>query len=1174
MQSIRLLISGILLYLSVFNLHSEEQSDGLNTFPSIELTQLDSQDLFASQQFFQSKAGFPDTSVLTEAGLANWLSQLTSHDKIQFDGDTIWSVHRLSNNSQLKEWTAYVYGSAVEYIDFKLYPIGAQDDDTGVQSSTTGYFADHDIPYHYTSTFSLEPNQDYLLVARLSSEFFFAPLKLQFKPTDEFVNQFKLENAIILLCFGIGLALALYNLFIFLGSRDKAYLYYALFSFSWIWGWGHTFNLPEEWFGIRTPEFLMTGFVLLPLFNALFFIKFLQVKKTNPILSKVGLWVGIICLAGVPVAIESPAYGLILASLGTGGMLIVGFTLGVKKLIGGFKPAKYFLLAYIMLFTPNMVGNLMNVGIIPSMNVNIYLLGLIGSMLDGLLLAFAMADNVRLLNKKNIELNENLEEKIAQRTEKLEKTTQELREASQAKSRFLAQMSHEIRTPMNAVIGLSQLALRTPLNFEQKDYVTKIASSADILLGIINDVLDYSKIEAGKLNVETVNFGLAKCIERAVNLCSLKADTKHIELILDVQPNVPKFIESDPLRLQQILVNIISNAVKFTEFGHVSIRVSAKKQGNNEYKIEFAIVDTGIGMNKEQVDRLFTSFTQADNTITRKYGGTGLGLAISKQLIELLGGTIWVNSKPGVGSAFHFNIQAKATQQTTESTQLTIQGRPLHILIVDDNKVACDVIADLFKRHNAVIKIARTGIEAINELQQAILNKFQYDLVVMDWKMPEMDGIQAAQMIKQELNLAHLPAILMVSAYDKDEAKKLGKEAGIDGFIEKPVNESTLLNAMTECLTLDMVEPEDSIDKDEKGDLVDLSNIKLLLVEDNKLNRQVAAGFLRHTGIQIDVAENGIQAIDKVLNQEFDIVLMDIQMPEMDGLTATKEIRSKEKFKDLPIIAMTAHAMEGDKQRSLDSGMNGHLTKPVDPNELYRCILKWIKKEKINPVVNHDVQSAKANNLDEKLSNLQTIGLLDVAGALNKMHGKKALYIELLVTFIEENQNLVTDLNQLKRDCDLDTLRLKVHSLKSNAAYIGAHQLSKDASNVESLIESEQAFESEFNSMIEKLTSLLAELQAMSTDLMSSELNDQQNSNQLNKQYKPQEIDEIFEKMKHYLNESNAKVEDYIPVLKQLALQLDNSRFIEQLIQLIDDVEYKKALDLIEENKYNLQLVV
>ncbi|MCU4675668.1 response regulator [Catenovulum sp. 2E275] len=1134
----------------------------------IKLSELDNQDLFASQAFYRTSEPFPENT----DRLSDWLVKLKPHETIQFDGDTVWSVHRLYNDSHSSQWTAYVFGSAVEFIDFKLYPLNTSERHFfEPQSAQTGYFADHEIPYHYTATFKLAPETEYLLVTRLSSDFFFAPLKLQFKPREQFITQFKLENAIILLCFGIGVALTLYNLFIYMGSRDRVYLYYALFSASWIWGWGHTFNLPEEWFGIRYPGFLMTGFVLLPLFNALFFINFLKARDTNPILSKIGLAIGIIGLACVPIAIESPAIGLIVASIGTAGMLIVGFTLGIKSLLNGFKPARYFLLAYIMLLTPNMVGNLMNMGVIPSMNVNIYLLGLIGSMLDGLLLAFAMADNVRLVNKRNRELNDNLEEQIAQRTKKLEKTTQELREANQAKSRFLAQMSHEIRTPMNAVIGLSQLAMRTPLNFEQKDYVSKIASSADILLGIINDVLDYSKIEVGKLKVESINFNLSRCIERAVSLCSLKADTKNIEIILDIQPNVPKFIESDPLRLQQVLVNIISNAVKFTDFGHVSIRVNASELQNDEYKLEFAIVDTGIGMTKDQVDKLFTSFTQADESITRKYGGTGLGLAISKELIQLLGGDIWVNSKPGVGSAFHFYINAKATQKEINLAKFSIKGKPLSVLIVDDNQVACDVIAELFKRHQANIKIAKTGIQAINELQQSIIENYHYDLVIMDWKMPEMDGIQAAKMIKKELNIKHLPAILMVSAYDKDEARKLGKSAGIDAFIEKPVNESALLNALTECLTLDLLEEdEECFDQENKSKVVDLSNVKLLLVEDNKLNRQVAAGFLRHTGIQIDIAENGLQAIDKVLNQTFDLVLMDIQMPEMDGLTATQEIRNIERFADLPIIAMTAHAMEGDKKRSLDAGMNDHLTKPVDPNELYRCIIKWVNREKINPVIAKAKTKSKIDSTDSQLFSLQTIGLLDVADALNKMHGKKALYIDLLITFIEENQSLVEELKALKSQEQFNTLKLKVHSLKSNAAYIGASQLSKDAAEVESLLEANEPFEYEFQAMLEKLSSLVIALQDISPQMPDNTFTKKETA--IHKVYSSDDVEKIFVQISLYLKESNAKVEDYISDLKQLAFQLENGDIVEELIRLIDDVEYKQALNLIEENKYNLQL--
>ncbi|WAJ71198.1 response regulator [Catenovulum adriaticum] len=1128
---------------------------------TIYLSKLQNKDLFKDQTFYSTNADFPDDV----SELKNWQQTLSEHPKIQFDGDIFWTAHSFYNDTDQKKWTAYLFGSAVGHIEFKLYPLN-RSQQANIQNAKTGYFATHEVPYHYSVSFDLEPQTEYVLLARLSSDFFFAPLRMQFKPSSEFLRQAKIENVIIILCFGIGLALALFNAFVYFGTRQRIYLYYALFTLSWMWGWAHTFNLPEEWFGTRTPGFLMAGFLLIPIFNALFFINFLQVRESNPWLSKAAIGFGVVGIAGLPIAIESPALGLMLASICTGGMLVVGFTLGVKALLAGFKPARYFLLAYIMLLMPNMVGNLMNMGFIPSMNINIYLLGLIGTMLDGLLLAFAMAEKVRLVNLKNVELNENLEEKVAHRTEKLERTKQDLIEANQAKSRFLAQMSHEIRTPMNAVIGLSQLALKTPLNFEQKDYIQKISGSADVLLGIINDVLDYSKIEAGKLHIDKINFDLTKTIERAVSLCSLKAHTKNIEIILDIQPDVPKFIESDPLRLQQILVNIIANAVKFTEFGHVSIRVSATPlaSGDNpaEYKLEFVVVDTGIGMNQQQVSQLFNSFAQADNSITRKYGGTGLGLSISKELVQLLGGDIWVNSKPNVGSAFHFSITAKSTEKAISNKVFTIKGRPLNVLIVDDNQVASEVVSALFKRHKAHITLVKNGAKAITELKKSIQIRQAYDLVIMDWKMPEMDGIEAAKIIKHDLNLSKLPAILMISAYDKDEAKRLGESAGIDAFIEKPVGESTLFNVISECLPLDSLQAQENFVESEPNILLDLSNINLLLVEDNKLNRQVAAGFLRDTKIQIDVAENGIQAIEKVSKQSFDIVLMDIQMPEMDGLTATQEIRKMDGFSDLPIIAMTAHAMEGDKQRSYEAGMDDHLTKPVDPYELYRCIVKWIDKDKLKK---QEPEAITLNVNEKKLSNLQSIGLLNVAGALKQMHGKEALYIDLLATFIEENENLVEEINQLAKDKNLHGLRLKVHSLKSNAAYIGAEQLAKDAADIEVLIDQGQVFETRLVSLTDKLSSLLAELVVFSPQVKP------QVSSQT-KEFTDKEIDEMFKQIVHYLKTSNAKIEDYIEPLKQLGCQLDDGAFIEALIDEIEDVEYKKALILIENNKRDLNL--
>ncbi|WP_160168526.1 response regulator [Catenovulum agarivorans] len=1115
------------------------------------LTDINNQNLMPLGKTFKPSDGLPKAF----SEIADWVQNSVQVDTPKFNGDNYWFAIHIHNDSFKQNWVLYPYGTAVDNIDIYLVS------KSNLNVFKTGYQREHEFMYHYGNSLALTPGESYYLLINFKSDYFFAPIRLLLKEKPLFENQIKFENSLILLCFGVGLALGFYNLFIYLGTRQSMYLYYSAFVFSWIWGWGHTLNLPEEWFGIRTPEYLMVGFLLLPIFNTLFFLKFLKIDANkHKSLRYSALAFGYLGLAGIPIAMMSPGWGVILASITTGGMLLTGFILGVISLRQGFKPAKYFLLAYMMLLAPNMVGNLMNLGIIPSMNVNIYLLGLIGSTLDALFLAFAMADKVRLLNEENIALNSNLERKVSERTAELQKTSSELERANESKSRFLAQMSHEIRTPMNAVIGLSQLALKTNLNFEQRDYLQKIYHSGDVLLGIINDILDYSKIEAGKLNIEKVSFNLERVIERATNICSLKAHAKGLELIVDIKPDVPKFIESDPLRIQQVLVNLISNSVKFTEHGHVNIRISAKSLEDDEFLIEFAVVDTGMGMTEQQQKSLFKPFSQADDSITRKFGGTGLGLAISKQLVELMGGDIWVNSKEGLGSAFHFSVNCKKTHEDISTSAITIENRRLRVLIVDDNAIARRVILDMFVHHSADVVEAENGIQAIDKVQEAIKNQQKFDLIVMDWRMPEMDGIQASKLIRQDLGVKDMPAILMVSAYDKDEAKAASEGVGINGFIEKPVSQSTLFDTLQTCLNIDIkqsVIPESPWSEQS----VDLSHLNILLVEDNKLNRQVAVGFLKEANIQIDIAENGIQAIDKVMKNDYDLVLMDIQMPEMDGLTATREIRSLPKFEKLPIIAMTAHAMAGDSKKSLSAGMNDHLTKPVDPDELYRVIYKWV--DKTNAHATKNAQSGEVSASSE-LSELQSLSLLDVSNALKQMQGRTALYLDLIKTFVEENQHTRQELEVADNKDDTEQLYLKVHSLKSNAAYIGAQELANAAAQLEQAITNQQDYQALLAKTCNKLNSLMEQLDPFAQQFFKQDI-DIGSFTQV-------EVEQLLKQITELLEESNADVEDFIPKLEQLQYHVENGNMIVKLIEYIDDIEYDDALALIRENRQVFEL--
>lgn len=520
--------------------------------------------------------------------------------------------------------------------------------------------------------------------------------------------------------------------------------------------------------------------------------------------------------------------------------------------------------------------------------------------------------------------------------------------ATKAKGEFLARMSHEIRTPINAIHGMTYLCMQTELNDRQRGYLETTQKATLNLLGIIDDVLDFSKIESGKLELEHIRFHLPELIAEVLDAFELRIAEKNLKLSLDLGHSIPENLIGDPLRLRQILTNIIDNAVKFTEKGSMEIALKVEKTilkgAEEDVSIAFSIKDTGIGILPEQAENLFASFSQIDGSRTRKYGGTGLGLPIARNLVELMGGTISLESEPGKGSIFRFNIILhKAPEIPRELEDVDFSQRK--ILVVDDDPVTRELIREYALSLGMRIETAENGIIGLHTLERATFDNDPFEVALIDWKMPRMDGIETIRRIRSSKDIETPPQILMISAYDRSECLRQSRSLGLSGFLIKPITRKSLREALLSAFQIEQADPGKKTGEPETRP--DIKGARILLVEDNKINQMVALELLGLLGLVVTVADNGLEAVEAIKNGDFDLVLMDVQMPIMDGFEATREIRKLDKpgVDKLPILAMTANAMDSDYVNSISVGMNDHLTKPIDPDRLRRALENWIVRD-------------------------------------------------------------------------------------------------------------------------------------------------------------------------------------------------------------------------------------